>query len=151
MASPACVTKADLEANPGAIWNAFIELIASTPYDDLTPSQQPAALVLSYDMEVQNGGHLQYFTNFGTDLCCMTIHALTGIGASAQAALLERALSRWNSAARLRPTDALKYSAVALEAEFDDLDLALHECPISLVDLLQRYLDDHETDFIVRS
>ena len=68
----------------------------------------------------------------------------------AHARVLEQALTRWRSAARLRPADALEYVAVALEAEFDDLDTAFHDCEVTLIQVLRRHFVEHEGNFIVR-
>jgi hypothetical protein len=54
------VTKAALRENDHADWNAFIQLLALTDYDELAPQQRAAHLVFWYESEVQNGGHLQY-------------------------------------------------------------------------------------------
>lgn len=120
-----------------------------TDYDDLVPSQRPAHLVFWYESEMQNGGHLQYFTN-RSEGGEETIRSLGVLGADAQAQVLEKALARWRSAARLPPADAQEYVAIALENELEDLDRAFHECPIQLLDVLKRHFAEHEADFIVR-
>ena len=144
------VTKKALEENAGAAWNAFIELVATTSYEDLTPAQRPAHLVFWYESEVQNGGHLQYFTNRGDERGDETIQSLRALGADAQARVLGQALASWRSAVRPVPADADEYVAIALGGEFDDLDKAFHECPIQLIDALKRYFAHHESDFIAR-
>jgi hypothetical protein len=144
------VTKKALEDDKYAVWNAFVELLAMSEYGDLMPAQRPARLVFRYESEVQNGGHLQYFENVGPERGEETIRSLDALGASAQARTLEQALARWNSAGRLSPVDSQEYSAIALEAEFDDLDNAFYRCPVQLADLLERHLVENEAAFIVR-
>jgi len=144
------VTKKALEENSGAAWNAFIQLLAMTDYEALVPSQRPAHLVFWYESEVQNGGHLQYFTNGHDERGEKTIESLGALGAEAQAQVLVSALARWRSAARLPPADAQEYEAIALENELEDLDRAFHACPIQLLDVLMRHFAEHEADFIVR-
>ena len=144
------VTKAALAENSGADWNAFIQLLAVTDYDDLAPSQRPAHLVFWYEFEVQNGGHLQYFTNRGDERGEETVQSLGVLGADAQGQVLEKALARWRSAVRLPPVDAQEYAAIALEIELEDLDRAFHDCPTQLLDVLIRHFAEHEADFIVR-
>lgn len=144
------VTKKALEEDRHADWNAFVHLLAVTAYDDLMPSQRPAQLAFRYDCEVQNGGHLQYFNNFGPGRGEETIQSLEALGAHAQARILEQALARWNSATRKPPVDLPEYSVIALQGEFNDLDVAFYRCPVQLSELLERHLAEHEADFIVR-
>ena len=144
------VTKAALRENDHADWNAFIQLLALTDYNELAPQQRAAHLVFWYESEVQNGGHLQYFTNHSYERSEEALRSLVELGASGHARVLEQALTRWRSAARLRPADVLEYVAVALEAEFDDLDTAFHDCEVTLMQVLQRHFVEHEGNFIVR-
>lgn len=118
----AVVTKADLKANRHAVWNAFIDLIATSFEHELTPLQRSAQLVFRYESEVQNGGHLQFFTNGTGEDADETITALDALGASAQARVLEQAVARWNSAPRLPAVSLSDYSAMESKHEFLDLD-----------------------------
>jgi len=54
---------------PHMVWNAFVDLIATEDYADLSPLQRKAHLVFWYESEVQNGGHGQYFENQGSTAC----------------------------------------------------------------------------------
>jgi hypothetical protein len=144
------VTKKALADDKRAVWNAFVQFLAMAKYGELTPSQRGAHLAFFYDAEVQNGGHLQYFENRGPDATAETIQALDGFGAHDQARIIEQAVARWNSAARLPAADLLEYSAIALEGEFEDLDSAFYRCPVQIMDHLERYLAAHEEDFIER-
>jgi hypothetical protein len=144
------VTKKALEDDKHTVWNAFVELLAMAKYDDLAPSRRGAHLAFFYDAEVQNGGHLQYFHNRRRDPTAETIQALDALGADDQARILEQALARWNSAARLLAADLREYSAIAMEGEFEDLDSAFYRCPVQIMDHLERYLAAHEADFIER-
>lgn len=53
--------KQELEHSPWLVWNAFVDLLATEKYEDLSPEQRPAHLVFWYESEVQNGGHMQLF------------------------------------------------------------------------------------------
>ncbi len=55
------LTKAQVEAAPYEVWNAFVDLLWQERYEDLSPEQRPAQLVIQYEGQVQNGGHLRYF------------------------------------------------------------------------------------------
>jgi hypothetical protein len=145
----AVVTKAALSQNSHADWNAFVDLLA-TAYDDLAPGQRQAHLVFWYESEVQNGGHLQFFLNQSHDRAKETVLALDALGAPEHAQVLEQAVARWSGAARLPPADAMEYSAVASEMEFEDLDRAFHDCRVPLVETLRRHFMEHEGDYIIR-
>jgi hypothetical protein len=144
------VTKAELEANSGANWNAFIHFLITANYDDLPPFQRNACLVFSYDAEVQNGGHFQFFSNHTNEQTGDTIVALKAMGAPSHARVLELALAKWRSAARIPPADTLEYLAIALESEFEDLDRAFHDCQETLIAVLQHHFSAHESDYIIR-
>jgi HrpA-like RNA helicase len=60
-------------------------------YDDLSPEQRPAHLVYWYESEVQNGGHLQYFENRGTEHLAAPVKALGSLGAMCQQQVLREA------------------------------------------------------------
>lgn len=142
------VTRGDLEVINYAAWNAFVELLAMTHYDDLAPTQQPAHLVFWYESEVQNGGHLQYFLNHGDARGEETVQSLHALGADEQARIFQRALVRWRSTKRSARVDAEEYAAEALEGEFDDLDQAFHVSPKQLVEVLKLHLAEHEADYL---
>lgn len=142
------VTKTDLEANPHAVWNAFLTLITD-PYRILTLVQRRARLVFLYHSEIYNGGHLQFFLNRGGDTAG-TIEALETMGAFPQAQILRQASARWASRPRPQRNDVFDYSAMASEGEFDDLDDAFYGCQVQIDDLLKRHLEEHETAYIIR-
>jgi hypothetical protein len=144
------VTRKALEEDPHADWNAFINVLAMTQYDDLTPVQRIAHLAFWYESEVLNGGHLQYFNNRGIEDGEETIQALDSIGVGAKARILERGIERWMSKARKRTIDLEEYVAIASEEEFNDLDAAFCEAFEEITKALERYLARHEADFIVR-
>jgi hypothetical protein len=144
------VTEADLRANSGAIWNAFIDLLATTEEYDLSALQRTAHLVFWYESEMQNGGHLQFFSNWDTKRASETVLSLGAIGAPGHAQILKQALDRWTSIARLPPGDNLEYSAVASEMEFNDLDHAFSDQRPDLVQVLERHLSEHEAEYIIR-
>jgi hypothetical protein len=142
------VTDADLKANPHAMWNAFIASI-SDPFRILTAPQRVARLIFWYDSEINNGGHLQFFLNQGGDPI-KTIEALHSAGAFPQARILEQGLKRWESRARPKRNETYDYLALARQREFDDLDRAFGECAVSLTDVLESLLREHEAKYIIR-
>jgi hypothetical protein len=143
------VSENDLRANPYAVWNAFVDLLARSKYEDLHPTQRGAHLAFWYDSELQNGGHLQYFLN-RQDRIHNTGAALRALGALEQADVFEQALSVWRSRSRTPPASAEEYVETALDGEFDTLDSAFYRCSISITEVLQRHLAEYEKNFVVR-
>ena len=144
------VSHEDLRLNPHAAWNAFIDLLATSEYADLRPSQRPAHLIFWYESEVQNGGHLQFFLNRELDQVPETIDALRKFDAKAQADLLEQAVLLWKSKPRSNPSDAQEYVDIAIEGEFDEFNNAFYGAPVELNTVLEKHLFDNESEFIVR-
>jgi hypothetical protein len=115
------------EPSPGldlkaTIWNGFVELLALSNPEELTPEQKQAQLVFWYDSEVMNGGHLQYFLNQGPAKARDAIAALQSLSANEHARLLTEALQVWTSISRENPASVDEYVDLALEGEFDRFD-----------------------------
>ncbi|MGH9785808.1 MAG: DMP19 family protein [Terriglobia bacterium] len=142
------VNAADADREPHLVWNAFVDLIATTPPEELSDRQHVAHLAFLYDAEVQNGGHLQYFENHGTVLVEGTVVALDHLGARLQAAVLAGATAVWNSRPRERSLTAEQYVSVALEGEFDTFDSQYHACEPAITDLLSLYLEANREEFV---
>src|SRR5215469_1184845 len=121
------ITKSEADNEPWKLWNGFVETIARDP-EQLTIDQRPAHFVFVYESEVQNGGHLQYFENNGSDHAANTIAALAQLGADCQRDLLEQANRMFSSRLRKNLSDAEHYAAAALEDEFGIFDAKFHEC-----------------------
>lgn len=145
------VTKREAEAEPFRIWNAYVDLLACEDYDDLTVEQRFAHLVFWYESEVQNGGHLQYFENRGTEHLEETIEALGVLGAPCQQRILRQTSALFLSSPRLRISSVEEYVARALEVEFSTYDLQFGECSPSLTDCLEQYLVNHQSLFVLVS
>ncbi len=151
------VPSAVLQRNPFAIQNAFVSLIGSDCAAQL-PGLRFAHLAFRYDAEVQNGGHLQFFTNLVTSEGAEilerrtqeTVHALRQIKADLQAEILSLASERWLSQTRELPQDLQEYCEEALEAEFDDCDNRYYDCNPTTMELLEARLLDDEALFITR-
>jgi len=133
---------------PWQVWNAFIDLLAMEDYKNLTPTQQVAQLAFWYDSEIQNGGHLQFFENRGTEHLESTIVALEKLGATAQQKILTEAGKKWSAEIRSEIESVEDYVSEALEAEFEDSDNLYYECDPSINDFLEKYLDTYKGEFI---
>lgn len=143
------LSRAVVAKHPYLVWNAFIDLLGNTQYEDLSPVQQAAQLVLRYDGEIQNGGHLQYFENGRLFRASETVEALTALGATAQSAILKRAIAGWKSRSRTRIETVEEYVAEALTGEFDDLDMEYYDCVPDTHAYMQKYLSSHQNEFVV--
>ncbi len=135
------LTKAQVEAAPYEVWNAFVNLLWTERYEDLSPEQRPAQLVIQYEGEVQNGGHLQYFENHRGERLDETVSALSFLGASCQQQVLREAAALWRSRARQRIQTAQQFCDTALAGEFSELDRRFYACTPSL----EHYLESHLT------
>jgi hypothetical protein len=141
------LTKQEVEASPYKIWNEYVQIIASD-YGDLAPAQRPAYLVFRYENEVQNGGHLQFFENGGTERLQETIAALGALRAHCQETVLREAGQRYLGRARSHPQSVEEFVVTALEGEFSQFDSRFHECSTPLQTILEQYLDRNQDHFI---
>ncbi|HBI46339.1 MAG TPA: hypothetical protein DDY78_26330 [Planctomycetales bacterium] len=134
------LSKREVDAEPYCVWNAFIDLLAMEEYHDLTPKQRAAHLVFWYESEVQNGGHLQFFENRGTDQLGETIESLGLLGAVCQQEVLRDAGQVWLSRSRppIETVDA--YCDAALGNEFGTFDSRFGQCDPPLQKNLEEYL-----------
>jgi Domain of unknown function (DUF4375) len=137
----------DAQAQSWLLWNSFLEVIARNP-NELEDFQIPAHLVFMFESEVQNGGHLQYLENQGTEGVPVTVEALGMLGASCQAQILKEVVARYLAKERVLPETAEQYSELALEGEFDGFDARFHACKPSLGECLERHLNDNTSLYL---
>jgi hypothetical protein len=142
------IAKSVVESTPGEIWNSFIDLIATEDYKDLDQIQRKAHLAFWYDSELQNGGHLQYFENRGTELIDATLAALRDIGANKQYKILATASKKWLAVPRPNIETVENYVDEALEGEFEQYDNKYYECEPSINYLLEKFLEQNQAAFI---
>ena len=142
------LTKAQVEARPYEVWNAFVNLLWMERYEDLSPEQRPAQLVIKYEGEVQNGGHLQYFENGRGEHLDETISALGLLGATSQQQVLREAAALWKSRARPRVQTAQEFCETALEGEFSELDRRFYDCTPSLPHCLESHLSKNGSKYV---
>ena len=142
------ISKCEIDADPYCVWNAFVNLLAMECYRDLSPEQRPAHLVFWYENEVQNGGHLQYFENRGTEHVPETIEALGLLGADCQKLVLQDAYQVWLSHSRPKIQSVEEYCDAALSGEFDAFDLRFGQCETPLMNILEIYLNQRQTAFV---
>jgi hypothetical protein len=143
------LTRVAVERAPHTVWNAFVSLVALEPYDELTPFQRPAHLVFAYDAEAQNGGHHQYFENSAGRRAQESVSALSALGLACQAAVLQQAISIWESRSRRPAETADRLMNDALQGEFEVQDSDYHRCSPTSNDGLERHLNENLDAFIV--
>ena len=142
------LSKTTIEERPWEIWNSFIDLIATENYDDLDPIQQVAHLCFWYDSELQNGGHLQYFENRGTNLLQATLDSLQKLGAGDQFNVLQKASELYLSIPRHKIETVEEFVDTALEGEYDDFDSEYYDCTPEITNLLDDYLKNYRDSFL---
>jgi hypothetical protein len=142
------LSKQEVDDEPFCVWNAYVNLLATEEYHELSAEQRPAHLVFWYESEVQNGGHLQFFENHGTERLAETIEALGLLGAVCHQQVLRDAGNLWLNHSRAQIQSAEEYCEIALEGEFDNFDSRFHACSPSLQQCLEGYLARHQSIFI---
>ena len=143
------LSRDEFEGDPNCVWNAFVNLLAMENYEDLMPEQHAAHLVFWYESEVQNGGHLQYFENQGTKHLRETIESLGLLGAPCQQLLLKDASDVWFSRNRPHIESVEEFCDAALDGELDPFDQRFDECNPSLMEVLERHLEQRQALFVV--
>ncbi len=141
------VSKSDLQRDPRVVWNAYVDLLATSAHAELTPVQRIPHLAFLYDNEVQNGGHWEYFQNQQLLFLDDTLAALEGLGAVNHRRLLIRAVAQLKRTGRraLRPADS---HDVAVRDEFRGLDDEFCALAPTVTEFLERYLDRHKDEFV---
>lgn len=135
-------------AEPSAVWDAFIDLIATEEFESLSSIQRSTHLVFWYESEVQNGGHYQFFVNGGTVNLHETIEALHEFGLGGQADVLSQAADVWLASERTLPETGDEFASQALDDEFSKHDSAFHECEPSLIEALESHLEEHQDEYV---
>lgn len=130
-------------------WNALNDFLAMSDVHDLSPLQRNAYYAYWYASEVENGGHYQYFINQGNFPHSEVILALRSIKADRQADILEKAWSAYSGKNLRQPDSVDEYHDNEQEADLDQYDTEFYNCSTSIIpDLLEQFLDLHESDFI---
>lgn len=158
------ILKSLVESRPYEKWNSMLELIANTEIDDMTQIQKNIAFCLRYDSEVHNGGHIQYFTNFKATYLHETLIALVEIGAINQMEILQ-SFTNLNNDLELEDISTKEefiskvlvgYDYTFIDEKKEDLfeqyilkwDNKYYECNPSVIDLLEKYFQENEQEFI---
>jgi hypothetical protein len=142
------IAETDLKRQPHLAWNAFVDVVARTPYERLDRRQRPAHLVFWYNAEVLNGGHYQYFENPTGRRAAEAVGALRHLGLPCQARILDQALASWTAGERKAPSGTQEFVDNALAGEFDSFDAAYHKCSPSTDRALEAYVAANKELFI---
>lgn len=143
------LTNDQLTKEPWMVWNSFVDLLAMEKYEDLSPVQQIASSIFWYDSEIQNGGHLQYFLNQGSDHVKKTLNALKSLGNIEFHELLKNALSKYDSLDLTGVDDIEDYIEEALEDHFGEIDEEYHSIEPTIHSILEKYLERNRNEFIL--
>jgi hypothetical protein len=115
--------------------------LAKHPEEQMAPDVRPFWLAYSYDAEVLNGGHLQYFHNNGAEDVPETLEALHLAGAHEHAALLESCWRQVQSNPVHRVGSLEEYASVAAKRSFVVEDDAYYKLSPEVLELLEAYFD----------
>lgn len=148
IARPKKISRSKSDNSELAATFALIDLVSEYDYDELDAVQQVAHLVFYYEAEVDNGGHLQYFHNRGSDEAALTIKALQLIGAFEAAEILKEAVERHNAIGRHRARSLEEYHETEIQHEFLDLDNRFYKCRPGVSGPLEEYRRKNEHHFI---
>ena len=142
------LTVSEIQNDPHAEWNAFVDLVGREDCFNLSEIQRQAHLAFWYDGEVQNGGHFQYFENRGLEVVPETIDALRAIGATKQAMILKNALGAASGRHWGDIETAEEFIEEALESGLDEFDTAYYDSHPTVLDLLRLHLKKHRDQYI---
>lgn len=157
------VSRTDVEARPELVWNAFVDLLASESYEDLSTRQRIAHLVFWYDAEVGNGGHGQYFDNIGFARAKEAVFALRAMALDCQAGVLQAALQEAEQRLTGKESDPIptgvrlpafirwllrRQSHLAMRHHGPNFDDAYHACSPTVTEALEGYLAVYRDEFI---
>jgi len=137
-----------IEKEPYQKWNAFVDLLCMTEFEELNDVQKTASSIFWYNNEVENGGHMQYFLNLGSNHANHTLKALRLVKKDDYANILESALMKFNCIDLNGIEDVEDYVEEALQDHFGEYDDKFYEVENDLVQTLEKYLDDFESEFI---
>jgi hypothetical protein len=147
-AQRAHLSRHQAESAPQTVWNAFVDLVSSDPREPFTREQRAASLVYWYNSEVQNGGHLRYFSNRGVAEAADAVRALRELGAIGHADILRAALSSIPPGLDPSPVTLGEYVTISREDPYAAFDLAFHAVSPPIQSILEDYLASHLSAFI---
>jgi hypothetical protein len=153
MSAPIELSRKAYDLFEGERWNALIQLLATTSPDETTPIQRVAFLTWTYNSEVLNGGHDQYFASKNDFDHSEVIEALKVLGASCQSDILGSALAYVSTAQTHMPEGYDEFISWDKQCGYSDrlrgFDLHFYDChPEIEPKLLDAYLDANESAFV---
>jgi hypothetical protein len=131
------ITRSELDAEPAARLSALVTFLAEHREYQSRETVKSFWLAYTYDAEVLNGGHLQYFHNHGTGDVPATLKALRLIGGRDHAALLEDCWSKVKREPISRVDSLEQYPALAAERSFTVEDNAYYKLRPEVLRLLE--------------
>lgn len=143
------LTQVEIDAFPeGAVWNAFVQLMATSEFHELGAEQLPAFRAYWYDTEVFNGGHLQYFLNRGVEEALLAVEDLRSLGYLEHGEVLARAIGLWRAQPQGPLESVEQYTRLAGQGDFDQMDEDHASIKPGILDRLEAHLERHQDDFV---
>ena len=135
------IAKSELDADESARFWAFALHLAEHRKLQKQKKYQPFWLAHQYDVQVSNGGHLQYFHNCGMEGVGATLSVLAQIGARTQAVALAQCWDLAKSTPVHNVSSLEEYSALADERSFDEQDDMYFGASPPIQTLLEAYFE----------
>ena len=143
----ATLRQKDLDEDPNLLWNAFIDLVAFDEYEPLSEVQQWAHYCFTYDGQIQNGGHLIFFENYGLDYALKVLVSLENLALSDNLEILRKAYQRAGTMQWVHKAGVEEYVQVALTEPFREDDDAFYNLEPDILNRLQDYAARHMDQF----
>jgi HEAT repeat protein len=146
-AAEALAILSGIVAPRGVVFNAVNDL----GFDALTPPQQVYFAVLTYDSEVCNGGHAQYFVNSSGENWRIAMDGLMQINADERRAVLQAACELFGSAGPSEDSEQRHCQIAEFSTEQDEalgeLDTRYYSCDENVESLLAQFTLAHREHF----
>jgi hypothetical protein len=149
MAPPRPVSRSQKDEHYALPWNAMVDLCAMESLEACTSVQRKAALVFWYQAEVNNGGHLQYFTNAAGARRLEALQALRELDAPRAAEILALVILVVSLSENSHPRGLDEYAEQEAGSGLRDLDSRYYKTADAEVqDALLRHLKANEQEFV---
>ena len=129
---------------------ALLMQLGAEDFDSLNESQKVVYTAAALEMEVLNGGVVQFLSNEGKTAAPYVCQALEKIGANEHLTLLQQALEQnevdLSDLSAFITDDLDAFSKLYERYDFDSFDSAYQDLP-SIPDYIRTYIQNHAEDF----
>lgn len=142
------ISRSDYEGEAWQRWNAFPALVSEVEIETLSDELKELYRIFWYDFEVQNGGHVQFLSNWGLEFASRTILALRNHNLETQSMVLYNAM---NEILKKTPnpgqlTKKMDFINAAMSEEAQKADRAYASSKPKIVVMLQEYVEKNKSN-----